>query len=151
LYYNSGKWDSLNIYDICNEYASANNFFANKTYEKLKAKVGNNFVYFGEKVSYKHPEYSATWYKDLIKAMAEAFKIIVYEYTDVDDIAYHQAFIRLISGTDNRAKNTYFQIVGPISPSDDYEINEENLRKDFKIRLYADDLDTIFKTDNNGQ
>ncbi len=150
LYYNSGKWDTLNIYAVCNEYTLAkNNFFANEDYNGLRTSVGGKFVYFGK--THTHTKYSDNWYKDLVKTMAEAFKIIVYEYTDIDDIAYHQAFIRLISGTDNRAKNTYFQIVGPISPSDDYEINEQNLRNDFKIRLYADDLDTIFKTDNNGQ
>ena len=46
--------------------------------------------------------------------MAEAFKIIMHEFLDVDDVAYHQAFIKLVAGTDNRAKNTYFQIIGPI-------------------------------------
>jgi hypothetical protein len=25
-----------------------------------------------------------------------------------DDIAFHQAFIKFMSGTDNRAKNTYY-------------------------------------------
>nr|DAJ12905.1 MAG TPA: hypothetical protein [Bacteriophage sp.] len=31
-------------------------------------------------------------------------------YFHVDDIIYHQAFIRLFAGTDNRAKNTYFKL-----------------------------------------
>ena len=104
-----------------------------------------------------------------------------------------------------RAKNTYFQIVGPIYTNKatvtdgevdivkikegsnkgltgyikdnifyEVSINDEEVsvteniydatelvvkkyyykktgKGDFKIRLYQDDLDTIFKTDNNGQ
>ena len=74
------------------------------------------------------------------------FKATVEEYCDVDDIAYHQAFIRLVSGTDNRAKNTYFQIIGKL-----YEDGVQTEIGDYKIRLMQDDLDTIFATDNNGQ
>jgi hypothetical protein len=29
----------------------------------------------------------------------------------VDDIVFHQAFIKLFAGTDNRAKNTYFKLI----------------------------------------
>jgi hypothetical protein len=80
------------------------------------------------------------------------FKANCAEYVDIDDVAYHQAFIRLVSGTDNRAKNIYFQIIGKL-----YKKNEETgeFEKtetgDYKIRLMQDDLDTIFATDNNGQ
>jgi hypothetical protein len=42
------------------------------------------------------------------------FRANIEEYCDKDDILYHQAFIKLVSGTDNRAKNTYFQIIGKI-------------------------------------
>lgn len=55
-------------------------------------------------------------------------------YFHVDDIAYHQAFIRLFAGTDNRAKNTYFKL----------------FNKDCKIQLLQDDMDTILATDNRG-
>lgn len=55
-------------------------------------------------------------------------------YFHVDDIIYHQAFIRLFAGTDNRAKNTYFKL----------------FNKDCKIQLLQDDLDTILATDNRG-
>lgn len=78
--------------------------------------------------------------------MKDMFVIACKEYTDVDDIAFHQAMIRVLSGTDNRAKNTYFQIIGKI-----YENGERTDRGDYKIRLMQDDLDTIFATDNNGQ
>jgi hypothetical protein len=64
------------------------------------------------------------------------FKATCKEYVDIEDVAYHQAFIRVVSGTDNRAKNTYFQIVGKL-----YAENEETgeWKKtdvgDYKIRL----------------
>ena len=42
------------------------------------------------------------------------FEHAVEVYLDVEDVAFHQAFIKIINGTDNRAKNTYFQIIGHI-------------------------------------
>jgi hypothetical protein len=83
---------------------------------------------------------------NVFPAMKEMFIAACKEYTDYEDIAYHQAVIRVLSGTDNRAKNTYFQIIGKI-----YENGEPTERGDYKIRLMQDDLDTIFATDNNGQ
>jgi hypothetical protein len=79
-------------------------------------------------------------------AMKYMFIATCNEYTDTEDIAYHQALIRVLSGTDNRAKNTYFQIIGKI-----YKDGEPTNKGDYKIRLMQDDLDTIFATDNNGQ
>lgn len=159
LTYTNGTWDTLNIYDLCNEYSLAKEgFFALSDYDDLRAKQGeSNFKFYRGRednpTKWKHQPYdqNADYWNTYIQILAEAFKIIVREYTDYKDIAYHQAFMKFISGTDNRAKNTYFQIVGPIAPAEDYEITPENLRKDFKIRLYQDDLDTIFATDNNGQ
>ena len=46
---------------------------------------------------------------DKYKKMYEA---AIKTYVDVDSLAYHQAFIRIVSGTDNRAKNTYMAIFG---------------------------------------
>lgn len=46
--------------------------------------------------------------------MKEMFIAACKEYLDVEDVAYHQAVIRVLSGTDNRAKNTYFQIIGKL-------------------------------------
>lgn len=82
----------------------------------------------------------------VLPAMKDMFICACKEYTDVDDIAFHQAMIRVLSGTDNRAKNTYFQIIGKI-----YENGERTDKGDYKVRLMQDDLDTIFATDNNGQ
>lgn len=74
----------------------------------------------------------------------------IKEYVDISDIAYHQAFIRFLSGTDNRAKNTYFQIIGKLYEPDSeghYQVSDKG---DYKVRLMGDDLDTIIITDNNG-
>ena len=79
-------------------------------------------------------------------AMKDMFICACKTYLDVEDVAFHQAMIRVLSGTDNRAKNTYFQIIGKI-----YENGEPTDKGDYKIRLMQDDLDTIFATDNNGQ
>lgn len=82
----------------------------------------------------------------LLPAMKNMFMCACEEYVDIDDIAFHQAMIRVLSGTDNRAKNTYFQIIGKI-----YEDGVQTDKGDYKVRLMQDDLDTIFATDNNGQ
>lgn len=87
--------------------------------------------------------------------MKQRFLNGIVQYIDIDDIAFHQAFIKFVSGTDNRAKNTYFQIIGPkyIEVGEDqYERPEiaEGDWSDYKIRLIGDDLDTVFVTDNSG-
>lgn len=100
-------------------------------------------------------------------AMKDMFMAACKKYVDIEDVAYHQAAIRVLSGTDNRAKNTYFQIIGKIYEEVDVLdaegnpiINEEGEKEttwkqgdkgDYKIRLMQDDLDTVFATDNNGQ
>lgn len=101
--------------------------------------------------------------KDEIK---HKFMTKMNEFLKLDDIAFHQAFIKFLSGTDNRAKNTYFQIIGPMYHEVD-KIGEDGnpvIGEDGKtetefvpsgegdnlIRLIGDDLDTILVTDNNG-
>lgn len=69
-----------------------------------------------------------------IEDLKADFKSKFGTYFHVDDIIYHQAFIRLFAGTDNRAKNTYFKL----------------FNKDCKIQLLQDDMDTILATDNRG-
>ncbi|MGM9530391.1 hypothetical protein [Intestinibacter sp.] len=32
----------------------------------------------------------------------------ITKYVNKEDVAFHQAFVKFLSGTDNRAKNTYF-------------------------------------------
>ncbi len=103
----------------------------------------------------------------ILPAFRDMFKAGIEEYCDKEDLIYHQAFIRLVSGTDNRAKNTYFQIIGKLYEEqevigDDGQpvLNEDGEpevtwvksdKGDYKIRLMQDDMDTIFATDNNGQ
>lgn len=102
----------------------------------------------------------------LKSALADMFKCVIWAYCDVNSFAYHQAAIRFLSGTDNRAKNIYFVLKG-----DTYKKVSANVRgeegvqkiyyivnpaqKSYKNRklwtLFQDDLDTIFATDNNGQ
>ncbi len=69
-----------------------------------------------------------------IEDLKTDFKNKFGTYFHVEDIVYHQAFIRLFAGTDNRAKNTYFKL----------------FNKDCKIQLLQDDMDTILATDNRG-
>lgn len=90
-----------------------------------------------------------------IDELKTIFEQGISKYISVDDIAFHQAFIKFLSGTDNRAKNTYFQIIGKIlKDNPDYDgTNEEVIdsgKGDYLIRLIGDDLDTILVTDNNG-
>lgn len=81
---------------------------------------------------------------------------------DTVDAAIHQAIIRFTSGTDCRAKNTYFRVTGPLLTEveseepdgdstfvapDDYESNP---RKYHYVGFMQDDVDTLLATDNNG-
>lgn len=89
-----------------------------------------------------------------IDELKSLFKKGIIKYIDVNDVAMHQAVIRLLSGTDNRAKNTYFQIFGKIyeniAQTDEVANWQPSNKGDYLIRLYGDDLDTIIATDNNG-
>ena len=48
----------------------------------------------------------------IIDKYRKMYEAAIKTYVDVDSLAYHQAFIRIVSGTDNRAKNTYMAIFG---------------------------------------
>ena len=99
--------------------------------------------------------------RDTIKAL---FKQNISQYVDINDAAFHQAMIKFISGTDNRAKNTYFQIIGDIkkevaNPEYNAETNSEvpetiwvsdSTKDGMKVRFMQDDVDTVLLTDNSG-
>lgn len=89
-----------------------------------------------------------------IDELKSLFKKNITKYIDVNDVAMHQAVIRFLSGTDNRAKNTYFQIFGKIyenkAQTDEADNWQPSDKGDYLIRLYGDDLDTVIATDNNG-
>lgn len=143
LHYVGNDWETFNLKLI---YESLKNDALYLKYKNNKAVIEEDF----EVTIPSSGTVGVTQY--VIPAFKDMFRATVEEYCDKQDIAYHQAFIRLVSGTDNRAKNTYFQIIGK-----KYEKNEETgeVAKteigDYKIRLMQDDLDTIFATDNNGQ
>ena len=70
------------------------------------------------------------------KARVAYFKAHADAYLDIPDIIFHQCFIKLEAGTDNRTKNVYPWIDPAI---------------DKLVRWKQDDLDTIKKTDNQGR
>jgi hypothetical protein len=143
LHYVGNDWESFNLKLI---YESLKNDALYLKYKNNKAVIEEDF----EVTIPSSGTVGVTQY--VIPAFKDMFRATVEEYCDKQDIAYHQAFIRLVSGTDNRAKNTYFQIIGK-----KYEKDEETGKVakteigDYKIRLMQDDLDTKFATDNNGQ
>ena len=124
-----------------NTWVPAGLYYENNSWQKF-----NIFTEFPE---------GGKYIDNTIQVIKDKFTNGIKEFIDVNDIAFHQAFIKFVSGTDNRAKNTYFQIIGPryIKTSEDvYERPEiaEGDWSDYKIRLIGDDLDTIFVTDNSG-
>lgn len=125
-------------YDDINETWVQAGVYYNNTWERLNYK---------ELVT-KELGYSVTEEKLIKSTLKSLFKQKVKDYINVEDVAFHQAFIKFISGTDNRAKNTYFQIVGPKKKWDGDNLVDDG--GDYKINLIGDDLDTIFVTDNNG-
>lgn len=105
---------------------------------KIGTDANNNPIYesFNNRWSENLSDFEKT---DLfIKARVQLFATDAHKYIDVDDIILHQDVIKLLAGTDNRAKNTYYWM-NPLGC------------KDNLIRLKGDDLDTILKTDNSGK
>lgn len=108
------------------EHVSVVNSLGGKVYDY---EVFNLKTWF-DKLGTSGIENISTYKAALIKEFKKGFS----KYFHVDDIIYHQAFIKLFAGTDNRAKNTYFKMVD----------------KDSKIQLLQDDMDTVLATDNRG-
>lgn len=109
-----GEWTALNLATSLGEYFNQDTFDSKVNWE--------------ERTAY------------LIGCRVAMFKAELNQYVHVPDALFHHCFIRLIAGTDNRCKNTYFWILGK-----DKDGNGDNL-----IRLDQDDMDTIFRTDNLG-
>lgn len=72
---------------------------------------------------------------DFIEARLSEFISKVETYFNKQDILFFMCMMKLIAGTDNRAKNTYLWTFAPGSP----------------IRAMQDDMDTIIATNNQGQ
>lgn len=151
-------WDTFNLEDKYLEYKNSDLF--NKYNQEMSDEARAKF----DASQIQTPTHLLSY---VFPAMKEMFIAACKEYVDVEDIAYHQAVIRVLSGTDNRAKNTYFQIIGKVYNEETVVDAEGNPilddkgeqktewvrgdKGDYKIRLMQDDLDTIFATDNNGQ
>ena len=142
LHYVNGNWETYNLKTV----------YDNLTTTDLYKKYADDKTVITEDFNATFVAAQAGVNEYVIPAFKDMFKATCVEYLDVDDVAYHQAFIKLVSGTDNRAKNTYFQIIGKLYEQDT-ESGEwiKTEKGDYKIRLMQDDLDTIFATDNNGQ
>ena len=143
LHHDGTKWKKFNLKSIFAEIPTTD-LFAKYSSNK---EVMNTAMWLGNSI-----EDSDDVNNYVLPAFRDMFKAGIEEYCDKEDLIYHQAFIRLVSGTDNRAKNTYFQIIGKLY-EEDPETGElvKTDKGDYKIRLMQDDMDTIFATDNNGQ
>lgn len=188
LYYNTtnNKWETLNIFDIVTDIKDSFNEYRNssnneKLYTKLiRSAVQNNAGSANglfsqdadgsysidnvnveiQKNKFGQTDAEADALNELKCVLADAFKCTIYAYCDVTSFCYHQAIVRFLSGTDNRAKNIYFVIQGGnyekksnSGGTDVYNLlSEDKQYKNGKlITLFQDDMDTIFATDNNGQ
>lgn len=116
----------LNDHDGSQKLSTVRSAYNTKVYEYETF----NLKKFHEQLGTSGVENINTYIEDL----KTDFKNKFGTYFHVQDIIYHQAFIRLFAGTDNRAKNTYFKL----------------FNKDCKIQLLQDDMDTILATDNRG-
>lgn len=72
--------------------------------------------------------------QDFIAARVAQWKLGAPTFFSVLSLQFHQSFSKLIAGTDNRSKNTYY-VIDPIT---------------LKIHCHQDDLDTILRTNNTG-
>lgn len=131
-----GTWEKFNLVEQYSDYTNRELY---KNFENSGEINTTRFDYKGSIDETQLKQY-------ILPAMKDMFICACKTYLDIEDVAFHQAMIRVLSGTDNRAKNTYFQIIGRI-----YENGQPTNKGDYKIRLMQDDLDTIFATDNNGQ
>ena len=72
--------------------------------------------------------------EDFIAARVAQWKATATSYFSVLSLQFHQTMSKLLAGTDNRSKNTYY-VLDPIT---------------LKIHCHQDDLDTILRTNNTG-
>lgn len=93
----------------------------------------------------EHPIRSTSQWEDMNRewqnARAQAWVREAGQYWNLQSLIFHQTFIRLFAGTDNRSKNTYF-VLAPYAAADG--------TIEWKIELHQDDLDTTLKTNNTG-
>lgn len=129
-HYDNNSWRTLNVIDFYKRLyqirtgaelnrntlglkieTSIKDLFVNYS-QHFTAVSGNTFVYFqGGFANDVYTPESANLITFKL-ALADLFKATCEKYLDVNDFKFHQGFIRYVSGTDNRAKNTYFKIQG---------------------------------------
>lgn len=139
-----GRWTRFNLIEFINGLSST---YDDDVINVLRAKnpsILNESIDPGE----SDPD---TVMQVVFRVFPELFKTAVEYYFDYEDLLFHQAFIKVICGTDNRAKNTYYQIIGKVYEEDAEGKFVKTDKGDYKIRLLVDDMDTIFATNNNGQ
>lgn len=105
-------WDTLNLKTYLKSFGSSSDpliqyVVANPPTAANGMKIGFDIDDNEQDVNVVINEYVIPYFKALFQRAVEV-------YTDVEDVAFHQAFIKIINGTDNRAKNTYFQIIGHV-------------------------------------
>lgn len=136
------RWDV-----ITNSWVRAGLFYNNEFTNDWDRLNFNNSLYIHDNVNYAMNFVGRPAETLLREHVKRNFKEVCEKHLHINDVAFHQAFIKFLSGTDNRAKNTYFQIIGNIYESDGETLTDKG---DYLIRLIGDDLDTILATDNNG-
>lgn len=101
------KWES---YNLTNWYSYAQDRAGN---DSTKGGLDLNISFGNSGEITAHDIHSAAEVESIvIPAYKKMFEAVINKYVDVDNLAYHQAFCRIMSGTDNRAKNTYMMIFG---------------------------------------
>lgn len=109
LHYNAStkNWES---YNLTNWYSYAQDRAGN---DSTKGGLDLNISFGTSDGITAHDIHSAAEVESIvIPAYKKMFEAVINKYVDVDNLAYHQAFCRIMSGTDNRAKNTYMMIFG---------------------------------------
>ena len=118
LHHDGSKWEKFNLKTVFYDIITTDLFteYSENTNVMDRSKwVGRTINDTDDVALYIYP------------AFRDMFRAGIEKYCDKEDIIYHQAFIRLVSGTDNRAKNTYFQIIGKVYTNkamvDDVEVD----------------------------
>lgn len=76
----------------------------------------------------------------------------ISEYVNVQDLLFTTQFMKLVAGTDNWSKNTYFYNPGLyfIDDNGNYGVGSTKYGGLSKFGFFQDDMDTIFEIDNYG-
>ena len=126
LHHNGTKWNSLNLKTVFNNLVTSD----------LYKEYSDNLEVMNTKMWKDNALTDPNLHVDqfVLPAFRDMFRANVEKYCDKEDIIYHQAFIRLINGTDNRAKNTYYRIVGKLYTNkatvNDVEVKLVKIKKD---------------------